>query len=215
MQRPRVPPEKRPSVISATDSPIGIPFNREVSASISRLEPATRSFGVFRPEILSVSNTHLPYSINDGDLWAGRGRNSMIAAGFFARFGRVQIVVAPQLVGEENRYFQLHIPAIDRPTIPPDSSQWQFEWYAVGPYSVDMPTRFGDRPIKRLTAGQSSILVGIRNVQIGLSNENEWWGPGIGCSGSRVIRTSSSLMMSSTFCTSAVRVCAETANEAP
>ena len=43
-----------------------------------------------------------------------------------------------------------------------------------------MPTRFGDKSIHRLSAGQSSIVVGIRNVQIGLSNENEWWGPGIG-----------------------------------
>ena len=37
MHRPRVPPLKRPSVISATLSPIGIPFNREVSESISRM----------------------------------------------------------------------------------------------------------------------------------------------------------------------------------
>jgi hypothetical protein len=162
-------------------APEVIPMNlRSVSAMITRLEPATRTFGLFRPEVLVVSNSALPYSINDGDMWAGRGRNTMIAGGFFKRIGRVQIVFAPQIVSEQNRYFQLHVPDIDRPTIPPDRSPWQFEWYANGPYSIDMPTRFGDKPINRLTAGQSSIVVGIRNVQIGLSNENEWWGPGIG-----------------------------------
>ena len=37
MQSPRVPPEKRPSVISATLSPIGIPLSSDVSDSISRM----------------------------------------------------------------------------------------------------------------------------------------------------------------------------------
>ena len=153
---------------------------RSVSATISRLEPVERTFGLFRPEFELIANSALPWSINTGDLWAGRGANIMVAGGFFARFGRVQIVVAPQLISEANRYFQLHIPEIERPPIPPDRSQWQFQWYAYGPYSIDMPTRFGDKTIGRLSAGQSSISVGIRNVQLGLSNENEWWGPGIG-----------------------------------
>jgi hypothetical protein len=34
---------------------------RSVSASIARLEPATRTFGVFRPEIQIVSNSALPF----------------------------------------------------------------------------------------------------------------------------------------------------------
>ena len=152
---------------------------RSVSAIISRLEPAGRRFVWFRPEFQLVNNSALPWSINDGDLWAGRGRNTVIAGGVVARHGRVQIVFAPQLISEANKYFQLHIPTIDRPTIPPDRSPWQFEWYANGPYSIDMPTRFGDRKIRRLSAGESSILVGIRKLQFGLSNENEWWGPGI------------------------------------
>lgn len=152
---------------------------RSVSAIISRLEPAQRRLGWFRPEFQLVNNSALPWSINDGDLWAGRGRNTVITGGFFARFGRVQVVLAPQLISEANKFFQLHVPQIDRPTIPPNRSPWQFEWYANGPYSIDMPTRFGDRKIRRLSAGESSILVGIGKLQFGLSNEHEWWGPGI------------------------------------
>jgi hypothetical protein len=152
---------------------------RSVSAMITRLELAERRIGWFRPELQLVNNSALPWSINDGDMWAGRGMNVMLAGGFFARYGRIQIVFAPQLISEANKFFQLHVPGIDRPAVPPERSPWQFEWYAAGPYSVDMPTRFGDRAIGRLSAGQSSISVGVRNIQIGLSNENEWWGPGI------------------------------------
>ncbi len=152
---------------------------RSVSAMISRLAPAEGRLGWFRPELQLVNNSALPWSINDGDMWAGRGMNMTLAGGFFARVGRVQIVVAPQLTSQANKYFQLHVPGIDRPVVPADRSPWQFEYYAAGPYSVDMPTRFGDKRIGRLSSGQSSISVAFRNIQFGLSNENEWWGPGI------------------------------------
>ncbi len=152
---------------------------RSVSAMISRLAPAEGRLGWFRPELQLVNNSALPWSINDGDMWAGRGMNMTLAGGFFARVGRVQIVVAPQLISQANKYFQLHVPGIDRPVVPADRSPWQFEYYAAGPYSVDMPTRFGDKRIGRLSSGQSSISVAFRNIQFGLSNENEWWGPGI------------------------------------
>ncbi len=105
---------------------------RSVSASITRLEPSTRTFGVFRPELQIVSNSALPWSVNDGDMWAGRGPNTMITGGFFARYGRVQIVLAPQLISESNHFFQLHVPEIDRPAVPADRSPWQFKWYAAG-----------------------------------------------------------------------------------
>ena len=153
---------------------------RSVSAYITRVEPSSRQSGVFFPELELVNNSALPWSMNDGDLWAGRGLSMRLAGGFYSRLGRVQLVVAPEITHEANKYFALHIPEIERFPIPPDRSQWAFPWYAYGPYSVDMPTRFGDKPIGRLSLGQSSILVGFSKFQFGFTNENEWWGPGIG-----------------------------------
>ncbi len=153
---------------------------RSVSAYITRADLPDGASGVFGPELQLVNNTNLPWSMNDGDLWAGRGLSYSLAGGFFAKRGRLQIVLAPQITHEANKYFALHIPEIERPYVPPDRSQWAFPWYVDGPYSVDMPTRFGDRPIGRLSLGQSSILIGFSKFQFGFSNENEWWGPGIG-----------------------------------
>lgn len=151
---------------------------RSVSATLSRAKP-TRRFGLLAPEFQLVNNTALPWSLNDGDLWAGRGNNLHAAGGFYARAGVFQIVVAPTLTFQANEDFQLHIPEIERPPIPPDRSQFVLPWYATGPYSIDMPTRFGERPLRRLSAGQSSILVALGGLEIGFANENEWWGPGI------------------------------------
>ncbi len=153
---------------------------RSVSAIVSRLEPDTRKFGVLAPELHAVNNSALPWSMNDGDMGAGRGMSVLMSGGFYQRWGRVQLVVAPQITSESNSFFELHIPEIERPAIPPDRSEWAFPWYVNGPYSVDMPTRFGDRSRGRLSAGQSSILVRLSKLELGLSNENEWWGPGIG-----------------------------------
>src|SRR5450759_1064936 len=153
---------------------------RSVSAYVTRLEPSTRQSGIFFPELELVNNSALPWSMNDGDLWAGRGLNMRLAGGFYSRLGRVQLVFAPEITHEANKYFALHIPEIERFPIPPDRSQWAFPWYVDGPYSIAMPTRFGDKPIGRLSLGQSSILVGFSKFQFGFANENEWWGPGIG-----------------------------------
>lgn len=151
---------------------------RSLSAIVSRTAGEQR-FGVLNPEIQIVRNSALPWSSNDGDLWAGRGTNTRLAAGFFSRFGRVQLIVAPELTSMPNDSFELRRPIIERPPIPPDRSPFALPWYVVGPYSVDMPTRFGNESMSRLSLGQSSVLIGVSRLELGFANENEWWGPGI------------------------------------
>ena len=117
--------------------------------------------------------------MNDGALWAGRGISSRTSAGIAWRAGRVSVVLAPELITSSNLYFELRVPWIERPPIPPDRSLFQFEWYAYGPYSIDMPTRFGTEPAKRLHPGNSSVALRFGDTQMGFGTENNWWGPGI------------------------------------
>lgn len=153
---------------------------RSVSSIISRDTALRRRLGVFAPEVQLVRNSALPWSNNDGDLWAGRGSNIHVAGGFFFKLGALQVVVAPEVTLQPNRFFQLHIPEVERFPIPTDRSQWAFPWYVNGPFSIDMPTRFGPHPIRGLSFGQSSIVVRGLGMEAGLATENEWWGPGIG-----------------------------------
>jgi hypothetical protein len=134
---------------------------------------------VLGPEVQYVHNSALPWSHNDGALWAGVGANFRVAGGFTAQQGRLRLVIAPELIISENRHFDLRVPWIERPPIPEDRSEWQFEWYAYGPYSVDMPTRFGDGRLRRLSPGQSSVALTLGKLQLGAGTENNWWGPGI------------------------------------
>jgi hypothetical protein len=159
----------------------GKPSVQLLLRSPSRLLGASRTrrgLLALTPEVQIVSNSALPFSVNDGAVWAGRGVNTRIAGGFFARYGSLRVMFAPEIITAANRDFDLHIPQIERPPIPPDRSPWSFEWYAYGPYSIDMPTRFGDRSIRRIEPGQSSLAVGGR-VEAGVSTESNWWGPGV------------------------------------
>ena len=117
-------------------------------------------------------NSDIPFSLNDGALWAGRGISAQVTAGVRLAAGPVALVLAPQLTWSENRDFDI---------VPQDSlgrSVFLPPWYA-GDLTVDLPIRFGDRPVAMLGPGQSSLTVTAGPVAFGGATENQWWGPGI------------------------------------
>lgn len=143
------------------------------------LENAPRRLRVLGPEAQLVTNSAIPWSMNDGALWAGRGSSWRVTTGIAVKLGRFNLVLAPELVVASNSHFDLRVPWIERPPIPADRSEWQFEWYAYGPYSIDMPTRFGDERLTRTHLGQSSLSLELGGAQLGLGTESNWWGPGM------------------------------------
>jgi hypothetical protein len=131
--------------------------------------------GLVGPEIHVVRNSGLPFSINNGDLWAGRGWNNGVTAGMFGYAGPVRLILAPTFVTEENEPFQI-IPYPQ--TAVPFRSVWANPFHPL-PESIDLPLRFGDRPRRLLTFGQSSLTLDVPVVSFGVATENLWWGPGI------------------------------------
>ncbi len=134
------------------------------------------------PEYYAANNTALPFSINDGPVWAGVGTSSRLLLGVNLAAGPFRLILAPEIVKAANDYFlirdttRFYAPPIGKDRIAGGNT---FPWYSVGPYSIDLPTRFGDSSVSRLDAGQSTALIGFRGVEGGISNENQWWGPGI------------------------------------
>ncbi|MEW5927528.1 MAG: capsule assembly Wzi family protein [Gemmatimonadota bacterium] len=117
-------------------------------------------------------NSDIPFSLNDGALWAGRGVSAQVTAGVRLAAGPVALVLAPQLTWSENRDFEI---------VPQDSlgrSVFFPPWYA-GELTVDLPIRFGDEPVAMLGPGQSSLTVTAGPAAFGAATENQWWGPGI------------------------------------
>lgn len=133
------------------------------------------------PELYAVNNSAIPYSINDGSVWGGVGTSSRALIGFRVEAGPLTVIAAPEILNFENKFFLL------RDTVrfyaPPIIKERQgggfvFPWY-IAPYSIDLPMRMGNKPVQRGDAGQSTAMLTFRGASVGVSNENQWWGPGI------------------------------------
>ncbi|PYP13444.1 MAG: hypothetical protein DMD54_16760 [Gemmatimonadetes bacterium] len=148
----------------------------------SRLTPALEGdstslrWAFVLPEIAVVDNTALPFSLNDGALWAGRGWTGGLRTGIRAEWGRWFLILAPELIVSENRSYQLADPL----TVPPrplDRHPLSSPWH-LSP-SIDAPLRFGYSGFGVLDPGQSTLGVRFGPLVAGVSTESEWWGPGI------------------------------------
>ena len=115
-------------------------------------------------------NSHHPYNRNNGTMIPNKGYQHIISPGIFIRTGPLTIQFKPEHHFSQNK---------------------EFDGFWEGHYSVvwasryrlwnriDMPERFGNTNHNKTTFGQSSIRLNSKNLSIGISNENLWWGPSI------------------------------------
>jgi hypothetical protein len=128
------------------------------------------------PELLVDWNSRIPYSQNDGALWAGRGTSARVMVGAGARLGQATLVLAPQFAYAQNQEFPLLPEPQTRHS--PAHSNFLPPWYTVGA-TADLPVRFGDRPYVLVDPGESSLTLKLGSAALGGSTESQWWGPGV------------------------------------
>jgi hypothetical protein len=121
-------------------------------------------------------NSALPYSLNDGPLWASRGLNVSLSGGVAAsravRGVVIRGVLAPTFSYSENRPFQIFS---DTTT---GRSTFANPHHDVDA-SLDWPLRFGDVALAAVDPGSSELSVEWPRVAAGATTSSEWWGPGI------------------------------------
>jgi hypothetical protein len=150
---------------------------RSTSSLTPRLSGSETSRSAFvLPHLRFVHNSDLPYSLNDGALWAGRGTNTDVIAGIRLEGPVVRLFLLPELVISANDSFDVTVPSLFGTDA--DRSPWASPFHH-GSQVIDLPIRFGDRPIRRLYPGQSSLVISAGKTEVGLATENDWWGPGI------------------------------------
>lgn len=125
-------------------------------------------------------NSAIPYSLNDGAMWAGKGWNVSLSGGIGTRQrvrrADLKLVIAPSLNYSQNRSFPVMA------ATSPGRSPYSAPFHGTDVYpraSIDLPIRFGDRHLLWLDPGRTSLRVTIGKVTTGITAENEWWGPGI------------------------------------
>lgn len=130
------------------------------------------SYEVILPQTSFIRNSAIPYSMNDGALWAGRGLSGTAMTGVRFRWWRLAATLAPEFSGTSNDLFNF------RPATFAGRSAFS-SWVNTNFPSIDQPTRFGYRSYLRISPGQSSAEIRARQFGVGVSTENMWWGPGL------------------------------------
>lgn len=127
------------------------------------------------PSLTTSYNSAHGWGWNDGPLRSGKGANLIVSAGFVLRARGVTLQVVPQLVHEANGYLPV-IPYGVNET--PPRTIWANPFHPT-PESIDYPLRFGDQPRTALYGQHRLSVSAPGQLEIGLSTENRWWGPGV------------------------------------
>ncbi len=145
---------------------------RSPSASQPIDTTAGASWSIVAPVLDATWNSQIPFSLDDGNLWAGRGWSARVAIGLGANYTRFHALFVPDIQRVENGAFNL------LPSTIPGRSAFASPFQS-GPVSADVPTRFGNTPFTIVSPGQSALWATVGQVDVGASTENQWWGPAL------------------------------------
>jgi len=115
-------------------------------------------------------NSRHPYNRNNGTMIPNRGYQHIISPGLYFKTGPLTIQIKPEHHYSQNinfdGFWEGHYAEI-----------WAKRYQLWN--TIDMPERFGLKEHNKTTFGQSSIRLNYRNLSLGISSENLWWGPSI------------------------------------
>lgn len=123
-------------------------------------------FTLLRPSVTTATNTGFPFGTNDGVMWAGRGANTLVAAGFAYVRGILTVRVAPEMTWSQNADFELA--ETGNPRRPFQDPRWP---------RIDRPQRPHEGSFLRSAGGESGVWLSLDPVQIGFSSGVHRWGP--------------------------------------
>lgn len=129
------------------------------------------AFRLLHAGFMRQVNTDLPITDNDGLLLPAIGQQQRASAGIYMQWFLFSVQVQPEWVVAENR-----APAPF--TTDPADPNYLSRYYHYIVNKIDLFERIGTDRQERFTRGQSSIRFGWKDISIGISNENLWWGPG-------------------------------------
>jgi hypothetical protein len=97
------------------------------------------------------------------------GHQTYVTAGFYSRFGIVNLQFQPEFVFAENRVYD-GFPEYFNPSV----TYTRFIYWNYGDY----PERFGEKSYKKFWWGQSKIALTGKHVELYAGTQNIAWGPG-------------------------------------
>ncbi len=123
---------------------------------------------------LNEYNTSKPFGYNNSELYPAAGYQTAISAGVFVQAGPLIMQFNPQFVYAQNKYFPTFADVQGH-----NNSPQLLGAYFNTVNGIDAPERFGNNSLQHLYPGQSKVSIHYFNIELGISTENMWWGPGV------------------------------------
>jgi len=128
------------------------------------------------PEYGLAHNSDLPFSVNEGVAWAGRGLSMRAQIGAEMRWGPVTATLVPQVWGAQNEDFQTF--SFPENTGVRERSPLASPFH-YPPHSMDLPQRPRTYAFAEVRPGESSLAVRTNTAVFGAATERLRWGPAI------------------------------------
>lgn len=123
---------------------------QQLKGEISPTDSAKQVFKILPIGLTTKFNSHSPYGWNDGGMIMAKGLQTMVSGGVYAKWGPLSIQLQPEL------------------------------YYAANS-SYTTTTGYGfnsGKSFQKVYLGQSAIKLNLGPISLGLSSQNNWWGPG-------------------------------------
>ncbi|WP_185958347.1 capsule assembly Wzi family protein [Fodinibius sediminis] len=137
------------------------------------------TLGFYEPRLAGTYNNELPYGENNGAAWYGRGMNTEFQGGFHLTSHFLDINFRPHIIYQQNKKFRV-------PRFVPVERDGDIRYVAEGTLPedtlaqrIDRPYRFGPDSYSTYDWGHSSVRFHAQGLELGLSSEPLWWGPGV------------------------------------
>ena len=177
---------KNENPLSFSIRPININWNNKIDTTLQSLalgtsgSTETKLFDI--PIIvhplpvrwLNEYNTNKPFGYNNSNLYPNVGYQGAISGGVFIQAKALIVQLNPEFVYAQNKYFPTFADVQGN-----NNSPRLLAAYFNIANGIDAPERFGNNSLQHLYPGQSKISVHVFNMELGLSTENMWWGPGV------------------------------------
>lgn len=138
-------------------------------------------FGLYDIEQHISYNEELPFGGNDGSAWAGKGINTRTLAGFYLTSRYATLTIRPEFSSSQNLDFAK--PRFVADNLMQGLPTWSQEGYLFFENylaeSIDAPYRFGPDAFTTFDWGHTSFRLHHKELELGATSENLWWGPGL------------------------------------
>ena len=114
-------------------------------------------------------NSEIPYGSNDGSMIPSKGMQWVLSGGVKLSLGNLTLNIKPEYITAQNLPFE---------TFPTEHYPVFWKQYYRWLNTIDNPESFGTESYRKVLLGQTNLKYKFKKIELGVSNENLWWGPG-------------------------------------